>query len=38
MQDAYNEMPWAMTSAIKVDLNGDGWTPPAHLAVIVAVC
>ena len=22
MQDAYNEIPWAMTSAIKVDLNG----------------
>ena len=28
MLPAYSERPWAMTSAIRVDVDGGGWQPP----------
>jgi hypothetical protein len=28
MQPAYNDSPWAMISAIRVDVDGDGWEAP----------
>ena len=28
MLPAYSERPWAMTAAIRVDVDGGGWTPP----------
>ncbi len=28
MAPVYTQTPWAMCAAIKVDVDGDGWTPP----------
>ena len=27
LQEPYSKLPWAMTAAIRIDLDGDGWEP-----------